>query len=242
MTKTHKNKKNKYKNNKTYKNKQNKQNETLVNLIPFEKELDQNLNKKQLIMTNKQVIQKFTKDLFSPFAPSSIKPVSNFYNYINYLWLKNTNLTNTQKYITQIDNFRIVQDKVYEQLKEIVEEYIKNNNNRTSRNLNNYYKSLLQFNPKQTSIKQAKEYTILVDELRKDKQNLWKLLAIVNKYEIIGTFAPFFWTIKPDEKNSNVFACYLEPHSFNIIDFKVYIDDGTDVKYKEKYRRELKKT
>ena len=116
-------------------------------------------------MTNKQVIQKFTKDLFSPFAPSSIKPVSNFYNYINYLWLKNTNLTNNQKYITQIDNFRIVQDKVYEQLKEIVEEYIKNNNNRTSRNLNNYYKSLLQFNPKQTSIKQAKEYTILVDEL-----------------------------------------------------------------------------
>ena len=74
MTKTHKNKKNKYKNNKTYKN--NKQNETLVNLIPFEKELDQNLNKKQLITSNKQVIQKYIKDLFTPFAPSSIKPVS----------------------------------------------------------------------------------------------------------------------------------------------------------------------
>ena len=145
MTKTHKNKKNKTyknKNNKTYKNKNNNQNETLVNLIPFEKDLGQNLNKKQLITSNKQVIQKYIKELFTPFAPSSIKPVSNFYNYINYLWLKNTNITEKQKYITQIDNFRIVQDKVYEQLKEIVEQYIKNNNNKTSRNLNNYYKCM----------------------------------------------------------------------------------------------------
>ena len=247
MTKTHKNNKNKYKN-KTYKNKpnkpnkQNKQTETLVNLIPFEKDFEQNLNKKQLITSNKQVVQKFVKQLFAPFAPSSIKQSSNFYKYINYLWLKNTNVPETQKYITQLDNFRIVQDKVYHQLKEIIDDYVKNNNNKTSRNLNNYYKSILQYNPVKDSIRHAKEYTILLDELRKDKKNLWKLLANVNKYEIVGTFAPFYWTIKPDEKNSDVFACYLEPHSFNIIDFKVYIDDGTDVKYKEKYRRELKKT
>ena len=214
--------------------------ETIVNLKPFEKDYDKHLSDKQLIMTNNQVKQRFIKQLLIPFSPSAIKPVSNFYNYINYLWLKNTKLDEKQKYITQIDNFRLIQDKVYQQIHDIVLDYIKNNNNKLSKNLSNYYKTIVNYNTTESARKYAKDYTIFVDELRKDKKNLWKLLANVNHHEIIGTFAPFYWTIKPDEKHSDVFACYLEPHTFNIIDFNVYINDGTNIEYKKRYIRELK--
>lgn len=213
-----------------------------VNLKPFEKEHELNLSNRQLIMTNDQVKSYFIKQLLAPFSPSSIKPTTNFYNYINYLWLKNTKLDEKQKYIIQIDNFRLVQDKVYTQLYDIILDYIKHNNNKLSKNLSNYYKTVVNYNSIESARKYAKDYTIFVDDLRKDKKNLWKLLANVNHHEIIGTFAPFYWTINPDEKNSGVFECYLEPHSFDILDYSVYIDDGTNVKYKERYRRELKKT
>ena len=212
-----------------------------VNLEPFQKDINHNFSNKQLIMTNKEVKTQFIKELLTPFSPSSIKPTSNFYDYINYLWLKNTKLSETQKYITQIDNFRLVQDKVYEQIHDIILDYIKNNNNKLSKNLSNYYKTVLNYNTVVSARKYAKDYTIYVDELRKDKANLWKLLANVNHHEIIGSFAPFYWAIKPDEKNSSIFECYLEPHAFNILDFSVYIDDGTNIEYKEKHRRELKK-
>ena len=213
-----------------------------VNLKPFEKEHELNLSNRQLIITNEQVKSYFIKQLLAPFSPSSIKPTTNFYNYINYLWLKNTKLDEKQQYIIQIDNFRLVQDKVYTQLYDIILDYIKHNNNKLSKNLSNYYKTVVNYNSIESARKYAKDYTIFVDDLRKDKKNLWKLLANVNHHEIIGTFAPFYWTINPDEKNSGVFECYLEPHSFDILDYSVYIDDGTNVKYKESYRRELKKT
>ena len=212
-----------------------------VNLQPFEKDYESHLTERQLVMSNEQVKRAFIKQLLSPFSPNSIKPTSNFYNYINYMWLKNTKIDNNQKYMTQIDNFRLVQDKVYWELDEIVVDYVKNNNNRLSKNLSNYYKTITTWTPTDAARKYAKDYTNFVDELRKDKKNLWKLLAYVNHHEMVGTFAPFFWSIKPDEKNSGVFECYLEPHSFSILDFSVYIDDGTNVKYKEKYRQELKK-
>lgn len=117
---------------------------TNVNLKPFEKDHEDHFSDKQLIMTNYQVKKTFIKQLLAPFSPSSIKPTSNFYNYINYLWLKNTKLEDEkQKYITQIDSFRLVQDKIYNQLHDIVIDYIKNNNNRLSRNLSNYYKTVV---------------------------------------------------------------------------------------------------
>jgi predicted metalloendopeptidase len=212
-----------------------------VNLQPFEKDYESHLTDRQLVMSNEQVKTTFIKQLLSPFSPHSIKPTSNFYNYINYMWLKNTKTNKDQKYITQIDNFRLVQDKVYRELDDIVVDYVKNNNNRLSKNLSNYYKTITTWTPTDAGRKYAKDYTNFVDELRKDKKNLWKLLAYVNHHEMVGTFAPFYWSIKPDEKNSGIFECYLEPHSFNILDFTVYIDDGTNVKYKEKYRQELKK-
>ena len=153
-----------------------------VNLKPFEKEHELNLSNRQLIITNEQVKSYFIKQLLAPFSPSSIKPTTNFYNYINYLWLKNTKLDEKQQYIIQIDNFRLVQDKVYTQLYDIILDYIKHNNNKLSKNLSNYYKTVVNYNSIESARKYAKDYTIFVDDLRKDKKNLWKLLANVNHH------------------------------------------------------------
>ena len=78
------------------------------------------------------------------------------YTYINYKWLKNKELDSTQKsksqgYITEYDDFRIVQDKVYWQLDEILKDYIKQNSNKKSKAIKNFYSSVMNLNDINTS-------------------------------------------------------------------------------------------
>ena len=103
-----------------------------IGLKPFEKEYSKKLSiqeskKLRTIETFKK--SEFAKELLSRFAPSSIEPNNNFYDYINYLWLKNVSLEKQQKYIVQVDDFRLAQDRVYEDLNNIIIEYFKNHNN-----------------------------------------------------------------------------------------------------------------
>jgi len=44
--------------------------------------------------------------------------------------IKNISLKKQQKYITQIDDFRLTQDRVYKDLNIIILDYIKNNKNK----------------------------------------------------------------------------------------------------------------
>jgi hypothetical protein len=104
---------------KNIKNKTLKQNIS-IGLKPFEQEFSKKIENVKTVKTSA-----FVKELLSKFSPSSIKPTNDYYNYINYLWLKNIKLTNEQKYITQIDNFRLTQDKVYNELYTIITDYIK---------------------------------------------------------------------------------------------------------------------
>ena len=75
----------------------------------------------------------------SKFAPSAIKPEDDFYDYINYLWLKNVSLKKQQEYIVQVDDFRLTQDKVYHQLNDIILEYIRTHKDKLATNLKNFY-------------------------------------------------------------------------------------------------------
>ena len=50
-----------------------------------------------------------------------------FYSYINDRWITDYELTEQQQYIVQIDDFRIVQDKVYRELIQIIEDFIQIN-------------------------------------------------------------------------------------------------------------------
>jgi len=150
----------------------------------------------------------------------------NFYHYVN----TNDNIYNNKiqipSYITQNDNFRIVQDKVYHQMIEIYKEYIKTNSSKEAINMKRLFESALTLN----SIKSSKIYITNIindiDELRKDKSNLWKILAMINKNSIISTYSPIVFEVQPDKKNSNKYCCYIYPQNF-VFDLGVFTKDKT---------------
>lgn len=210
-----------------------------INLKPFEEKFS-----KKLRITEGKGLRKletfkkkeFAKELLSRFAPINVKPHNDFYTYINYLWLQNVSLQKQQKYIVQVDDFRLTQHKVYEQLDNIIRDYFNSHNNKLARNLKNYYHSVITMNPKQYSKKLAKQAVQIIDELIK-QDNPWALLAYFNSDEMICNHAPFVWSLNPDDKDPSVFRCYINPMRFIILDLNVYYDDGTEVSYKQKYRK-----
>ena len=211
-----------------------------IGLKPFEAEFS-----KQLFKTNNKVSSatkknKFVKQLLSQFTPHSIKPKDDFYDYINYQWLKDVTVEQKQKYIVQVDNFRLTQDKVYRELDQIMVDYINTHNDKLAQNLKNYRNSVIEMNPKPYSRKLAFEAVHNIEHLFK-LNNPWKLLAYFNKDEMICNRAPFVWSLNPDEKNTKVYRCYVSSHQFELVDLSVYYDDGTEVSYKKKYRSEYKK-
>ena len=131
------------------------------------------------------------------------------------MWLKNTNISESEKYIIQFDIYKITQNSVYIQLNEILENYVKNNNN----NLEIDYKSAIKADKnlfiKNTSSKtkhildKAQGFVNEIDYIRQDTKNLWKLLAYFNKYEMVNSYCPFHWFIDSDKKKSTIFSCYI---------------------------------
>ena len=223
-------------------NKTRKNNRSLeicpIGLKPFEEQFSKNIPLKSLRVTNNEKKKDFVKELTAKFAPHSIKPNNNFYDYINYLWLKNVSLEQQQKYIVQIDDFRLAQDKVYHQLNQIIIDYYKTHDDKLSKNLKNYYNSVIQMNPKIYTKKLAHQAVKKIDNLL-GENNPWAVIAFLNKNEMTSPYAPFVWSVNPDEKNNKVYRCYVTVGQFNIIDINVYFDDGTDVMYKENYRKEF---
>jgi len=212
-----------------------------IGLKLFEHEFSKTIPQRHLLISNERKKEEFVKELMSKFAPSAIKPEDDFYDYINYLWLKNVSTEKQQGYITQIDDFRLTQDKVYKQLNELILDYVKTHDDKLAKNLKNFYDSVIKMNSIEASKKLAKEAVETVDNLRKDKKNMWKLLAVINKNEMMANAAPIVWSLLPDDKEPTIYRCHINTHAFSLTDLNVYFDDGTDVEYKKKYRVEFKK-
>ena len=184
--------------------------------------------------------RKFTKLLLSKFAPSTVTPNNDYYSYINYKWLKNIELEEQQKYIVQVDDFRLTQDKVYHELHDILMDYMKNNNNKLARIMKNYYESVIRMNSIRDSRIESRNSVTMVENMI-NEGNPWKLLAHINKSYIYNYLAPFVFMISPDDKQSTIFRSYINPHQFILLDLEVYYDDGRNVEYKKKYRNTFKK-
>ena len=80
-----------------------------IGLKPFEEEFSKNIPNASLIKTNTAKKKELVKELMTKFAPHSIKPHDNFYDYINYTWIKNVALKEQQKYIVQVDDLSAFQ-------------------------------------------------------------------------------------------------------------------------------------
>ncbi|MFY7731601.1 MAG: M13 family metallopeptidase [Flavobacterium sp.] len=231
MPKTKKRSRQQHRHNKTHK-------QCPISLKPFEAEFSKALVVKEGKQTRSiETLKKqaFAKQLMSRFSPSHITPHDNFYDYINYVWLKNIRLEHQQKYIVQVDDFRLTQHRVYEQLNDIIVDYYKHHQNKLATNLQHYYHSVIYMNPKPYSRTLAREAVELVDEfIRQD--NPWALLAHINSDEMLAANAPFMWSMNPDDKEPDVYRCYITPMQFILLDLDILYDDATDIAYKQKYR------
>jgi len=210
---------------------------------PFEVEYGKTLPKHTTKKSSKKLIRNFLKQLSYEYAQSKIVPQNDFYTFVNYRWLTDKEpdsviLDKRQKYITQVDDFRIIQDKVYYEIYDIMKNYCNANQNKLSSCLKNFYTSAMKLNPIDSSKKHIKNYINFVDEMRKDEKNIWKLLGYINRDEQISHGAPFVWSLNPDDKNTKVYRSYISSQSFALIDLAVYYDDGKDVAYKAKYRKD----
>jgi len=185
--------------------------------------------------TKNEVEQKLI-NMIEDGTKDPLRPQDDFYGLINNVWIKDAKLTKEQQYIIQIDDFRLVQYKVYTQLAEIINEYIKNNKNDLSVQLNNYYSAVNNGVSKEKFNYYCAEYISQLDELRKDKQNLWKFLALLNKNELLRIGSPFVCANLPDEKNSKIFSSHINLPQLSLSDLQIYIDDGKDVAYKNKIK------
>jgi predicted metalloendopeptidase len=200
---------------------------------PMETTMNEKMDQKQYDDLEKQTV----KELRKAIAPSDIKAVDDFYSYINYKWLQEKQTSETQKYIVQVDDFRLLQDKVYRELIEIVKEYTAHPKTKKQQVIKNFYQSML----KNVSLKKVRDYSnglvSFIDDFRKDGKNLWLLLGYINTNEIISWGSPFTWSLNPDDKEPTKFRCYVNPVQVTLLDINVYFEDGTDVEYKKNYKQ-----
>lgn len=195
-----------------------------------------------IVSTGFNLEKQIVEQLKQAVNTKGVQPNQDFYSYINDRWISNYELTEKQKYIIEVDDFRIVQDKVYRELIEIIEEYIKQNpQKRLTKCVQTAYKSFQSYNTQEQTRRQAKKILEYIDDLIQNKANIWTKLGELNKNEIISGGSPFVWSLNPDDKNPAVYKCYLDPPEVTLIDVDVYFDydDDTeaDKKYKTNYRK-----
>jgi len=90
-------------------------------------------------------------------------------------------------------------------------------------------------NPKSYSKKLALDAINIIDNFIKN-DNPWALLAYLSKDEMLAPNSPFVWSLNPDDKEPDIYRCYIEPMKFLMLDINVYFDDETDINYKQKYK------
>lgn len=215
-------------------------NKSKIQLKSFEDEYEKTEAFKKSQRTNN--IEKKIIELFKiPFAPSNITPRTDYYNYINTRWIESISLDKKANYIVQVDSFRIVQYNVYNQLEELIKNYIKNNNTKLSKEISNLSKSSHSLLTKAQTLIYINNHIKTYDKLCENKDNLWKFLAILNKNEITAVSSPFVFALNCDAKDSKVYRSHINMPSFSLIDINVYFDDGTDVQYKNKIKTKFNK-
>jgi len=188
------------------------------------------------------VEKKLIKMFKTPFAPSKVRLEDDYYTYINYKWMseKTKELKTTKKYYTQVDSFRIEQEKVYYKINEIILNLIKHNaDNKKGQTLKNLYYSFLELDSEETTKKYLLTAIEYIDKLL-NQDDIHRFLADVNSNEMISWAFPVYWNILLDEKNSKYYISHLSVPELSIYDYDVYITNKNDTKEKIKEKNNFK--
>jgi predicted metalloendopeptidase len=145
-----------------------------------------------------------------------INPSTDFFSYVNRGWIRSKRLKPGQEYIVQIDNFRLAQDAVYNQLTEIV------NSASTPAVIKNLYASLKTPLSSSAVLKHVNEFAAFLDTCIAHN-NLWKLLAYLNTNETTRYACPISWDVLADEKNSKTFISHITYPELSLYDYRYYV-------------------
>ena len=210
----------------------------------FEKEYEKSLQT-SLTKANDKIQMQLIKELKTPYIPSKITPQTDFYTYINYRWIKDTNHKPGMGYLTQIDDFRLVQHNVYNELINLIKQYISNTDSESANVLAMYnmYKSASTNISEYQMQGYATVYNDWIQTYFDSSQPnaLWKMMGELNKNEIVSFALPFQWALVPDPKQSHIYRSTIMQPKLSLVDINVYFDDGTQIDYKKKYRVEFNK-
>lgn len=177
-----------------------------------------------LTKSNKKITNELIRLFKTPFAPSKVTPRNDYYTYINYKWItaQENMLKKEDKYYVQIDNFRMVQEKVYYELIDIVNAYTKNEKTQRSKLLKNVHESFKTLNVR-TAKMHIEEAVQTVTGLLQGN-DLIKFLAHINSSEMVSWACPISWLVLPDEKNSQIYKNYISSFQLSIYDYEIYLD------------------
>lgn len=154
---------------------------------------------------------------------------NDYYDYINYQWLDDATkkLVEDPKYYVEVDDFRIVQDKVYREVLGYLKTYIKENpDSKKAQAVNAIYKCISHAKIS-TGLKHTQALKEQVEGYIED-HDMYGLLAYASGGEIYGWQSPIVWTVMPDEKNVKKYISHLSPPQLGIYDYFIYIDDPKD--------------
>lgn len=241
MTKT---RKHSYKHNTTRKNKKETQVECFKSYNThdqIEAEIEKQVNYMYETHNHKKYDLNLIKIFHTPYAPSKITPQSDYYTYINYSWLSGEakELQKTNKFYTQIDSFRLVQEKVYYEIIDIVKNFIHVDKSRKAQEIKDVYTSFLNLNEK-IAEKHMKDTVITIDKFIQ-KNDLILFLAYINNNEIVSWACPIVWKMTSDEKNSKVYRNYINEPQLSAYDYDIYIEDTADEQNTKHYKKLYKK-
>jgi putative endopeptidase len=183
-------------------------------------------------------VENYLKKMFTkPYSPITLRIQDDFYDHVNYTWLKHNKLNVEERYIVQVDNFRITQYKVYKELIEITENYLKKNHSKEANRIRALYQSARKLVSLPQCLKYTKQYVDMMNTMMQDKANLWQFLGTINRNEIYAWGSPFVFSLAGDSKNADTYRCYVQPPKLTLTDLTIYFDDGNDVKYKENFKK-----
>jgi putative endopeptidase len=168
-------------------------------------------------------------------------PSEDYYLSVNHEWLEEQtkNLKKDPKYYVQIDDFRVTQDKVYDEVLAYTNEYIKKNKGKRKAESIKAVQNCIVNADKNLGLKHAKTIKETVQEYI-ITDDMYGLLAYTNQDEIFAWQSPIVWSIMPDEKNVKKYISHLSSPQLGLYDYYIYIEDPDDDDKKKKFKDEFK--
>jgi putative endopeptidase len=133
-----------------------------------------------------------------------------------------------KKYYTRIDSFRMIQEKVYYQLIDIVKAYTSEHSSHKSTMIRNVYESFLH-SDEDSCERHWKKIKQDLEDIFQNK-TCTDLLIHMNQNEIMAGFCPISFSIITDEKDSQINRCHINAPFLSYYNDELYYNNDDNGK------------